>query len=52
MMTERIATFLVAALLICFNASAQKKKSSILVNDGDNGMGAITLKDKTVLRGQ
>jgi hypothetical protein len=50
-MTKRISLLIVAAILIWFNASAQRKKSAILANDGDTGVGSITLSDGTVLYG-
>jgi hypothetical protein len=50
-MTQRVSLLLVALMLVCLAGSAQNKKSALLENDGDHGIGAITLQDGTVLRG-
>jgi hypothetical protein len=50
-MSERVSLLLVALVLGCFVSSGQKKKSALLANDGDSGIGAITLHDGTMLRG-
>jgi hypothetical protein len=50
-MTQRVSILLVAFILLCFIVSAQNKKSALLANEGDNGIGAITLQDGIVLRG-
>jgi hypothetical protein len=40
-MSQRVFVLLVVLMLVCLISFAQNKKSAVLENDGDDGIGAV-----------